>query len=88
MKHRFILAIGLLVMAFHEGNAAAVKTNHDGSHAQQVLGRMNMKADPCKDFYEYSCGKWIEENPLPADKDSLVQFEIVQDQTTVFPCVL
>ena len=32
------------------------------------VSAMDKSADPCVDFYQYSCGGWIGKNPLPADQ--------------------
>ena len=32
------------------------------------LSAMDKTADPCNDFYQYSCGGWIKNNPIPADQ--------------------
>ncbi|HEX3106016.1 MAG TPA: M13 family metallopeptidase [Terriglobales bacterium] len=29
---------------------------------------VDSSVDPCTDFYKYSCNKWIEKNPVPADE--------------------
>ena len=39
---------------------------------QNILdpGAIDRKIDPCQNFYQYSCGSWLKEFKLPADKAS------------------
>ena len=34
------------------------------------LTSLDRSVDPCVDFYKFSCGGWIKNNPLPADQSS------------------
>jgi putative endopeptidase len=32
------------------------------------LSAIDKTADPCTDFYQYACGSWVKNNPIPADQ--------------------
>ena len=32
--------------------------------AAQIIATMNQSADPCEDFYQFSCGNWVKDNIL------------------------
>lgn len=34
------------------------------------LPSMDLTADPCADFYQFSCGGWMKRNPIPGDQAS------------------
>ena len=52
-------------------------------HLLDILSAMNANADPCDDFYEYACGKWIEKSSIPESKSSWSQFYVVDQNNEI-----
>jgi putative endopeptidase len=41
---------------------------------------MDRSADPCADFFQYSCGGWMKNNPIPPDQSSWDTYSKMQDE--------
>jgi len=44
------------------------------------LTAMDRTADPCVDFFQFSCGGWVKNNPIPADQSSWTAYGKMQDE--------
>ncbi|KAF9808055.1 hypothetical protein SFRURICE_017227, partial [Spodoptera frugiperda] len=53
--------------------------------ASEVIRALDETQDPCEDFYEFACGGWIKNNPIPEGKSSWGIFSKIelQNQLTI-----
>ena len=75
MSHRFVhLSACLLLAAFTQLNAqsaasAAPQPLTDMPYSPSLdVTSLDRSVDPCQDFYRFSCGGWMKNNPIPADQ--------------------
>jgi predicted metalloendopeptidase len=47
--------------------------------AFDILSAMNASIDPCKDFFQYSCGRWLANNPVPGTSSRWSRFNGLRD---------
>jgi endothelin-converting enzyme/putative endopeptidase len=60
------LAVGILSAQTAAPNASMMRFD---------VKAMDKTADPCKDFYQYACGTWLKNNPIPSDQARWGRFD-------------
>jgi putative endopeptidase len=66
------IIVGILTLALLQGCSSKVKNTTDSVKKYPAFDVQNMETTikPGDDFFTYSNGTWLKNNPIPADKNS------------------
>jgi len=66
--------------ALKESNNDVCSTSECADTSSKILSKMNSNIDPCEDFYQFTCGKFLEETLIPDDKAIINSFSTLADE--------
>ncbi|MGE5055381.1 MAG: M13 family metallopeptidase [Acidobacteriota bacterium] len=79
-----LFRLGAVALAVLSAVAPAIAQQASTEKHQPALdvNSMDRSVDPCTDFYAYSCGGWVKNNPIPPDQAAWDTYSKMQDENT------
>ena len=74
-----LAAVGLVACQNQEAKTEAESTAAEDNYVAFDLANLDESIAPCEDFYQFSVGGWLKDNPIPSTESRWSSFNIVSD---------
>jgi putative endopeptidase len=75
-----VLSMAPLLLLIATTGAAQNASSAPAHEPALDVASMDRSVDPCMDFFQYSCGGWIKNNPIPPDQSSWETYSKMEDE--------